>query len=139
MSERILVTGATATVGRELVGLLVDSGAEVKAGTRHPDRAADLYDASVEIVELDSSLDPDEPVGRLLVRHFDSLRSVRRGLERDVVYFLTSGDGAECLDLLARLNDRSPRGEGEAIRNGAKAELDACFGADEPCENEDDY
>ena len=48
-------------------------------------------------------------------------------------------DGAECLDLLARLKDRSPRGEGEAIRNGAKAELDACFGADEPCENGDDY
>ena len=53
MSQRILVTGATAPVGRELVRLLVKAGAEVKAGTRHPDRAADLFDSSVEVVELD--------------------------------------------------------------------------------------
>ena len=53
MSQRILVTGATAPVGRELVRLLVKAGAEVKAGTRHPDRAANLFDSSVEVVELD--------------------------------------------------------------------------------------
>lgn len=53
MSDRILVTGATAPVGRELVRLLVESGGEVKAGTRHPERATDLFDPSVEVVELD--------------------------------------------------------------------------------------
>jgi uncharacterized protein YbjT (DUF2867 family) len=53
MSERILVTGATSPVGREVVRLLVESGREVKAGTRHPERAADLFDSSVEAVELD--------------------------------------------------------------------------------------
>lgn len=53
MSERILVTGATAPVGRELVRLLGEAGAEVKAGTRRPDRALDLFDPGVEIVELD--------------------------------------------------------------------------------------
>lgn len=53
MSERILVTGATAPVGRELVRLLLEGGAEVKAGTRNPGRAVGLFDASVEVVELD--------------------------------------------------------------------------------------
>jgi uncharacterized protein YbjT (DUF2867 family) len=53
MGDRILVTGATAPVGRELVRLLRDAGAEVKAGTRHPERAAHVFDASVEVVELD--------------------------------------------------------------------------------------
>jgi uncharacterized protein YbjT (DUF2867 family) len=53
MSERILVTGATAPVGRELVRLLVELDAEVKAGTRRPDRARSLFDPSVEVVELD--------------------------------------------------------------------------------------
>jgi uncharacterized protein YbjT (DUF2867 family) len=56
MSERILVTGATAPVGRELVRLLAESGAEVKAGTRHPERAAGLFDPTVEVVELDYAL-----------------------------------------------------------------------------------
>jgi uncharacterized protein YbjT (DUF2867 family) len=55
MSERILVTGATTSVGRELVRLLLESGAEVKAGTRRPDRAGDLFDKAVEVVELDYS------------------------------------------------------------------------------------
>ena len=53
MSERVLVTGATAPVGRELVRLLIDAGIEVKAGTRRPDRAASLFHPSVEVVELD--------------------------------------------------------------------------------------
>jgi hypothetical protein len=46
-------------------------------------------------------------------------------------------EGEDCGDLLASLKNRMPRGVGKAIRNGAKAELDACFGQDEPCENED--
>lgn len=53
MSERILVTGATAPVGRELVRLLVEAGREVKAGTRRPERARSAFDPSVEVVELD--------------------------------------------------------------------------------------
>ena len=53
MNERILVTGATSPVGSELVRLLVAAGREVKAGTRRPDRAGDLFDDGVEIVELD--------------------------------------------------------------------------------------
>ena len=53
MSDRILVTGATAPVGRELVRRLGEAGASVKAGTRHPKRAVDLFDPGVEIVELD--------------------------------------------------------------------------------------
>lgn len=53
MSERILVTGATAPVGRELVRLLIEAGAEVKAATRHPERAAGLFGDTVEVVELD--------------------------------------------------------------------------------------
>jgi len=53
MSDRILVTGATSPVGSELVRLLVEAGLEVKAGTRRPERAVDLFDPSVEVVELD--------------------------------------------------------------------------------------
>jgi len=53
MSERILVTGATGTVGGQLVRLLAEAGAEVKAGTRRPDRAGALIERGVEVVELD--------------------------------------------------------------------------------------
>ena len=53
MGERILVTGATGKVGSELVRLLGEAGVEVRAGTRRPELAADLFGASVEIVELD--------------------------------------------------------------------------------------
>ena len=53
MSERILVTGATGTVGSELVRLLTEAGAEVKAGTRRPAHAVALADSGVEVVELD--------------------------------------------------------------------------------------
>lgn len=53
MTDKILVTGATGTVGRELVGLLADSAVEVKAGTRRPDRARSRFGPLVEVVELD--------------------------------------------------------------------------------------
>jgi uncharacterized protein YbjT (DUF2867 family) len=53
MAEKILVTGATGKVGRELVGRLLADGVEVKAATRNPDLATDLFGRDAEIVELD--------------------------------------------------------------------------------------
>jgi uncharacterized protein YbjT (DUF2867 family) len=53
MAEKILVTGATGRVGRELVRRLVEGGVEVKAGVRRP--RGDAVDglAGAELVELD--------------------------------------------------------------------------------------
>src|SRR6476620_11145199 len=45
--KRILVTGATGTVGREVVTQLAGSGAEVRALTRDPERAALPHDVNV--------------------------------------------------------------------------------------------
>jgi uncharacterized protein YbjT (DUF2867 family) len=53
MPEKILVTGATGKVGRELVRRLLDRGVEVKAGTRRPREAATALPAGAEVVELD--------------------------------------------------------------------------------------
>jgi len=54
MAEKILVTGATGKVGRELVSLLLErGGVEVKAATRRPGRASELAGAGAEVVELD--------------------------------------------------------------------------------------
>ena len=53
MAEKILVTGATGKVGSELVRVLADGGADVKAGTRRPELAEGLFGSDVEVVELD--------------------------------------------------------------------------------------
>ncbi len=54
MSDRILVTGATGTVGRELVRLLAARGAaDIRAATRSPQRARSLFGDAVEVIELD--------------------------------------------------------------------------------------
>lgn len=53
MEERILVTGATGKVGRELVRSLRADGRLVRAATRDPDHAAELFGNDVETVELD--------------------------------------------------------------------------------------
>lgn len=53
MTEKILVTGATGKVGRELVKRLLARGVEVKAGTRSPELAVDLFGPGAEVVELD--------------------------------------------------------------------------------------
>ncbi len=47
----LLVTGATGTIGRPLVDLLVDQGAKVRAVTRHPQAAG--LPAGVEVVQGD--------------------------------------------------------------------------------------
>jgi uncharacterized protein YbjT (DUF2867 family) len=53
MAERILVTGATGELGRELVGLLARPGCVVRAATRDPAAARRIFPAEVEVVELD--------------------------------------------------------------------------------------
>ncbi len=53
MSEKILVTGATGKVGQQVVRGLVSQGLEVKAGTRNPEAAKELFADGVEVVELD--------------------------------------------------------------------------------------
>lgn len=52
MSQRILVTGATGTVGREVVPRLAVTGVEVRAAARHP-RMLALPEERVEIMEMD--------------------------------------------------------------------------------------
>jgi len=53
MADRILVTGATGKVGRELVTRLLEDGHSVRAATRSPSAAREFFDASVEVVEMD--------------------------------------------------------------------------------------
>lgn len=50
--ERVLVTGATGKVGQEVVRGLLEAGFEVKAATRTPDVARELFEDEVEVVEL---------------------------------------------------------------------------------------
>ncbi|MFF7734942.1 NAD(P)H-binding protein [Streptomyces sp. NPDC007984] len=71
----ILVTGATGTVGSELVRLLVAKGEQVRALTRNPERAA--FDPAVEVVKGDLS----EP---------ETLRPAVAGADR--VFTLASSD-----------------------------------------------
>ncbi|MCW2919294.1 MAG: NAD(P)-dependent oxidoreductase [Actinomycetia bacterium] len=49
----ILVTGATGTIGRPLIDLLISAGADIRAVTRNPQAAG--LPAGVEVVEGDPS------------------------------------------------------------------------------------
>lgn len=53
MADKILVTGATGKLGGELIRLLLETDAEVKAGTRNPERAEARFADRVEVVHLD--------------------------------------------------------------------------------------
>ena len=53
MTDKILVTGATGKLGFELVRRLLESGVEVKAGTRNPEKCAEAFADAVEVVHLD--------------------------------------------------------------------------------------
>ncbi len=53
MNENVLVTGATGKVGGQVVRLLLERGASVKAGTRRPERGRKILPKGAEVVELD--------------------------------------------------------------------------------------
>ena len=63
-SDRILVTGATGTVGEPLVWKLLEDGAAVRVATRDPERARDEFGDAPEYVEFD--LDRPETWGTAL-------------------------------------------------------------------------
>jgi uncharacterized protein YbjT (DUF2867 family) len=70
----ILVTGATGTIGREVVAQLVNAGERVRAMTRDPGRAD--FDSRVEVVQAD----------------FNDPRSLRRAIESaDRIFSLAIG------------------------------------------------
>jgi uncharacterized protein YbjT (DUF2867 family) len=53
MTETLLVTGATGTVGEPLVRELLDGDASVRVATRDPERARDAFGDDPECVEFD--------------------------------------------------------------------------------------
>lgn len=52
MTDRILVTAATGTVGSTVVPALDDADVAVRAASRRPDRAVDAFDTPVEATEF---------------------------------------------------------------------------------------
>lgn len=52
-SDPLLVTGATGTIGTEVVRILAETDGPVRAMTRHPERAAWMRELDVEVVEGD--------------------------------------------------------------------------------------
>lgn len=53
MAERILVTGATGKLGREVVRLLREQGEVVRLATRFPTAARELFGPEQDVIELD--------------------------------------------------------------------------------------
>lgn len=64
-TDRILVIGATGTVGEPLVRQLLDSGASIRVATRSPESARDRFGDEPEFVEFD--LNRPETWGETLV------------------------------------------------------------------------
>jgi uncharacterized protein YbjT (DUF2867 family) len=83
----ILVTGATGTVGRALVDVLVEQGADVIAVTRSPERAG--LPAQARVV----GGDPSQP---------ETLRDALRGVEAVFVNPAATGEGTGALLALAK-------------------------------------
>lgn len=67
--SKILVTGATGTIGRQVTLALAKAGADVRAAVRDPAKAEDLSQAGAELVRLDW----DDPA---------SVRAAMTGVER---------------------------------------------------------
>lgn len=84
---RILVTGATGTVGRHVVEQLMDRGVQVRALTRRPESAA--LPAEAEVVRADL----DTPAAEVF-----------RGVDR--MYLLAAGDTKLTVDLAKRAGVR---------------------------------
>lgn len=115
----ILVTGATGTVGRAVVGLLSEAGAAVAAVTRTPGDAAPP--PNVRVVRADPSrpdtLEDAMPgVGSVLV----SPRAVGRGLTG--LLDLAARHGVERVVLLSAITVAHPAGRPEFARDFAAAE-----------------
>jgi uncharacterized protein YbjT (DUF2867 family) len=125
----LLVTGATGTIGRPLIDLLVGEGAEVRAVTRNP-RAAGLP-ADVEVVEGDPSR-PDtiapflEGVTGLFLHPravgipaVDLLALAReRGVTRVVTLSATNVDDDPALQPSRYRGDRNKEVEDAAVGSG---------------------
>lgn len=101
MAEKILVTGATGTVGSLLVKALRKKGASVRAGVHTQEKAHSLEGPGVEPVELDYSKK-------------DTVRAALKGVEK--LYLLTpfSPDQAEAAELM--VTEAKEAGVGYIVR-----------------------
>jgi uncharacterized protein YbjT (DUF2867 family) len=108
--DRILVTGATGTVGRHLVPLLRAAGADVRAFVRDPARTAAVLGPDVDLAVGDLG-DPA------------SLLHGADGVRRADAVLLPAG-GAEVAMIGPRTSRGSRRPRRRHVRRGGRAALD---------------